>query len=76
MLGISADYTDYADYVCGSDVVREDQHAYPANMNLFAVACGAASKRNLRNLCNLRIFSFGFAQAALLALCLNNLRPR
>jgi hypothetical protein len=60
MVEISADYADYADYVCGSDVIREDQQTNPANMSLFVVACGATSNRNL---CNLRIFNLGLPSA-------------
>jgi hypothetical protein len=71
MLEISADYTDY---VCGSDFVRADQNTYPANRGPFVAPCCTASNRNLRNLCNLRIFNFGFSLSAVLALCLNNLR--
>ena len=71
MLEISADYTDYADYVCGSDVVRKDQNAHPANRGSFAASSCTAPNRNLRNL---RIFNFGFSPFAVPALRLNNLR--
>jgi len=77
MLEISADYTDYADYadyVCGSDVVRKDQNAHPANRGSFAASSCTAPNRNLRSLCNLWIFNFGFSPFAVPALRLNNLR--
>jgi len=74
MLEMSADYTDYANYVCGSDVVPEDQDAAPANRGSFAAASRTAPNRNLRNLFNLRIFNFLFSPFAGLALSLNNLR--
>jgi hypothetical protein len=73
---ISADYTDYADYVRSSDAVLEDQNAYLANRSSFTVPSCTAPNRNLRNLCNLRIFNFCCPQSAVPALCLNSLRLR
>jgi hypothetical protein len=62
-LELSADYTDYADYVCGSDVVREDQNAHPSKPDFFALPRCTTLNRNLRNLCNLRIFNLGLSSA-------------
>jgi hypothetical protein len=58
MLKISADYTDYADYVRSSCTSREDQNARTASTGFFGPRHYAALNRNLRNLCNLRIFKF------------------
>jgi hypothetical protein len=55
-LELSADYTDYADYVCGSDVVREDQNAHPSKPDFFALPRCTTLSRNLRNL---RILNLG-----------------
>jgi hypothetical protein len=54
---------DYADYVRGSDVVREVQHACPANKGAFTAPFRTAPNRNLRNLCNLRILNSGLSSA-------------
>jgi hypothetical protein len=50
MVGISADYTDYADYISGSGVVRENQNAHPSKPNFFALPRCTTLSRNLRNL--------------------------
>jgi hypothetical protein len=55
MLKISADYTDYADYVRSSCTSRDDQNARPASTGFFGPRHYAALNRNLRNL---RIFKF------------------
>jgi hypothetical protein len=63
MLEISADCTDYTDYLWSSGTLREDQNTRPANSRLFAQWYGASLNRNLRNLCNLRIFNLGLSSA-------------
>jgi hypothetical protein len=54
---MSADYTDYADFVRRPKTSRENKISFPVITVFFTPAYDAVSNRNLRNLCNLRILN-------------------
>jgi hypothetical protein len=72
----SADYTDYAHFGLRQCSTVRQKNLYWRDTRFDSQGRHQNRRRNLRNLCNLRIFNFGFSQSAVQVLCFNNLRFR